>query len=139
MKIIGFDFGDARVGVALSDVSEKFAFAGKTLFVSGIDDAVKQASSTALSEKAELAVVGLPLNMDGTESFRAARTRRFAELFTLISEIKCVFFDERLTSVEAYTYMNITQYNGRKRRKVIDSLSAQIILQAYLDMRKNQS
>ena len=85
---------------------------------------------------AEKIVLGLPKNMDGSESFRAEKTRAFAGMITEETGLEVVFIDERLSTVEAYTYMNISDFNGKKRRKVIDSLSAQIILQSYLDSQK---
>ena len=78
-------------------------------------------------------VLGLPRNMDGSEGFRAERTRRFAEMLTQKTGIDCEFMDERLSTAEAYTYMNITGFSSKKRRGVIDTLSAQVILQSYID------
>ena len=74
--------------------------------------------------------------MDGTEGFRAERTRRFAALVAEKTGAEVVFVDERLSTVEAYTYMNITGLPGTKRKGKIDALSAQIILQSYLDAKK---
>ena len=78
-------------------------------------------------------VIGLPRNMNGSEGFRAERTRRFAEMLTQKTGIDCEFMDERLSTAEAYTYMNITGFSSKKRRGVIDTLSAQVILQSYID------
>lgn len=137
MKIICFDFGDARVGVAVSDPGRKMAFAGKTINVTGLDDAAEKAAAAVAENGCDTVVVGLPINMNGTQTHRAERTRVFCAKLREKCGIEPELCDERLSSVEAYTYMNITEYNGRKRRKVIDSLSAQIILQSYIDRKKN--
>jgi putative Holliday junction resolvase len=71
--------------------------------------------------------------MNGSESFRAEKTRVFAEKLQTATGLPLEFIDERLSTVEAYTYMNITDFKSSKRRAVIDAMSAQIILQSYLD------
>ena len=78
-------------------------------------------------------ILGLPKNMDGSESFRVEKTRAFAEMLGKETELEIIFVDERLSTVQAYTYLNMADFNGKKRRGVIDALSAQIILQSYLD------
>lgn len=136
MRIVGIDYGDARVGVAVCDMSGLLASAVCTLEVSGMRDAVKKVCAKLKELGAESVVLGLPRNMDGSESFRAEKTRAFAEMLKEASGLEIAFADERLSTVEAYTYLNITDYNGKKRRKVIDALSAQIILQSFLDKNK---
>lgn len=136
MKIICFDFGDARIGTACSDIGETFAFAGSTLYVNGIEDAVKKSAEAVFKNEAKKIVVGLPKNMDGSCSYRVERTKRFAGMLKDATGLEVDFMDERLSTVEAYTYLNITDYKGKKRKKVVDNLSAQIVLQSYLDMKK---
>lgn len=138
MKIICFDFGDARIGVACSDIGETFAFAGSTLYVKGIEDAVKKSADAVKQNEAKKILIGLPKNMDGSSSYRVERTHKFATLLKEATGLEIDFMDERLSTMEAYTYLNITEYNGKKRKKVIDNLSAQIVLQSYLDMKKNK-
>ena len=138
MKYICFDFGDARIGVANSDIGGTFAFAGSTLYVNGIDDAVKKSAEAVKSNNAQKIIIGLPKNMDGSCSYRVERTKKYAQLLEEATGIPVDFMDERLSTMEAYTYLNITEFNGKKRKKVIDNLSAQIILQSYLDMKKNK-
>ena len=100
-------------------------------------DAAEQTAAEIKRLGGEAVVVGLPRNMDGTEGFRAERTRRFASLVAEKTGVKVMFTDERLSTVEAYTYMNITGVPGSKRKGKIDALSAQIILQSFLDSQKN--
>ncbi len=136
MKIIGIDYGDARVGVASCDATEFLASAVCTVNVTGMRDAVRKVAEKIRELGGEKIVLGLPKNMDGSESFRAEKTHAFADMLTKELGLEIVFVDERLSTVEAYTYMNITDFNGKKRREVIDALSAQIILQSYLDSKK---
>ena len=139
MKIIGIDFGDARVGIACSDESELLASAVGTIHVTGVNDAVRKCADKIRELSGEAIVCGLPLNMDGTESFRAEKTRVFAEKLKEQTGLEVAFMDERLSTVEAYTYMNITDFKSSKRRGVIDTVSAEIILQSYLDKKKNKN
>ncbi|MBR6562557.1 MAG: Holliday junction resolvase RuvX [Clostridia bacterium] len=133
MRVIGIDYGDARVGVAVSDETGFLASAVCTVNVTGMRDACKKVAEKIKELNGTLIVLGLPKNMDGSESFRAEKSRAFAEMIGDATSLEVVFMDERLSTVEAYTYMNITDFNGKKRRDVVDALSAQIILQSYLD------
>ncbi len=137
MRIIGIDFGDARVGIAASDETEFLATAICSLSVTGINDAARKCSAKIKELGGEKIVCGMPYNMNGSESFRAEKTRVFADKLAKESGLEIVFMDERLSTVEAYTYMNLTEFKSRKRRSVIDALSAQIILQSFLDQKKN--
>ena len=137
MKIMGIDYGDARTGVAISDLL--CSIVGSTTVVPSRNHEKLMADLVRLAKENEVGeiVVGLPKNMDGTEGFRAERTRRFASLVAEKTGVKVMFTDERLSTVEAYTYMNITGVPGSKRKGKIDALSAQIILQSFLDSQKN--
>ena len=133
MIIMGIDYGDARVGIAVSDRTELIATAVCTINVKGMRDAAEKTAAKAAELGAEKLVLGLPRNMDGSEGARAEKTRAFAEMLAPLCGLETEFCDERLSTVEAYTFMNIAGYNGKKRRRVVDSLSAQIILQSRLD------
>ena len=136
MRIIGIDYGDARVGIATSDETGFLATANCTVNVTGMRDACKKVTEKIKELGGTKIVLGLPKNMDGSESFRAEKSKAFAEMLIVSTNLEVVFVDERLSTVEAYTYMNITEFNGKKRREVVDALSAQIILQSYLDREK---
>ena len=133
MRIIGIDYGDARVGIAVSDETGFLGSAVCTINVTGMRDACKKTAEKIKELNGTSIVLGLPVNMDGSLSFRAEKTKAFAEMLGQETGLEIVFMDERLSTVQAYTYLNITDYNGKKRRDVIDALSAQIILQSYLD------
>lgn len=136
MRVIGIDYGDARVGIAVSDETGFLASAVATLNVSGMRDACKKTAEKIKELGGTKIVLGLPVNMDGSLSFRAEKTNAFRDMLAQATGLEIVLLDERLSTVEAYTYLNITEFNGKKRRSVIDALSAQIILQAYLDGNK---
>lgn len=138
IRIIGIDYGDARVGLAVSDETGFLASAVCTVNVTGMRDAVKKVAEKIKELGGTKIVLGLPVNMDGSLSFRADKSKAFADMISAQTGLEVVFVDERLSTVEAYTYLNITEFNGKKRREVIDALSAQIILQSYLDKERSK-
>ena len=90
----------------------------------------------AVENKASALIVGLPKNMDGSEGFRADRAKEFAELLRERVGIPIAMFDERMTTMAASRFLNETNTRGAKRKGVVDTLSAQIILQNVLDRLK---
>ncbi len=137
-KLLGVDFGDTRTGLAVSDIGRFLA--GGIGFVSpgGIEKTAHVVAEEAVRQRVTAVVVGLPRNMDGSEGSRAARCREFAERVAgLLSDCAVAVIDERLTTVSASRYLNETNTRGAKRKGVIDTLSAQIILQNALDRLKN--
>ena len=136
-KILAVDFGDTRTGLAVSDISRFLASGLGYVSPGGI---VKTADAVAEKAKelgAAAIVVGLPVNMNGTEGPRAARCREFAQLLgERLPDVAIDMIDERLTTVEASRYLNATDTRGKKRKGVIDSLSAEIMLQNTLDKLK---
>lgn len=137
MRILGVDFGDARMGLAVSDPTGFLAGGIGTFKVTGIKNAVDIVCEKINELGAELVVVGLPKNMNGSEGDRAARTRKFASMIENQSGVKTELCDERRTTILAAGYMSETGTFGKKRKAAIDTLSAQIILQTYLDRQKN--
>lgn len=132
-RILGVDFGDTRTGLAVSDPSRLLASGIGTVSPGGIDKTVAAVAEVAKERAVSAVVVGLPKNMDGTEGFRAARCREFAEKLTDLLPVPVAMLDERLTTVSASRYLNETNTRGTARKGVIDTLSAQIILQNALD------
>ncbi len=133
MRILGIDFGEARMGIALSDPMGILAGGLCTAKVTGLSSALESAAKAAKENGVSLIVVGLPVNMDGTEGERAERCRHFADELEKVCGIKTVMHDERRTTILAAGFMDETGTRGKKRKDVIDTLSAQIILQSYLD------
>lgn len=132
-RILGVDFGDTRTGLALSDPSRLLASGLETLSPGGMEKTAEAVAKVATERSAAAVVVGLPKNMDGTEGFRAVRCREFAEKLSALTGLPVAMLDERLTTVSASRYLNETNTRGTARKGVIDTLSAQIILQNALD------
>lgn len=132
-RILGVDFGDTRTGLALSDPSRLLASGLETLSPGSMEKTAEAVAKVAKERNAAAVVVGLPKNMDGTEGFRAVRCREFAEKLSALTGLPVAMLDERLTTVSASRYLNETNTRGTARKGVIDTLSAQIILQNALD------
>ena len=136
-RILGVDFGDTRTGIAVSDISRFLATGIGYISPGGIVKTADRVAEIAMEQKAGAVVVGLPKNMDGSEGFRAQRCREFADLLRQrLGDIPVAMMDERLTTISASRYLNETNTRGSKRKGVIDTLSAQIILQNTLDRLK---
>lgn len=133
MKKIGLDLGKARVGIAMSDILGILASPYKTLQSKGLERDVEYIASLSKEYQADVIVIGLPLNMDGSESEMTLYAKNFAECLKEKVSAKIVLQDERLTSVEAEEYLNETNTRGKKRKQVLDQVAACIILQTYLD------
>jgi len=137
-KLLGVDFGDTRTGLAVSDVSRFLASGIGYVSPGGIEKTAQAVAETARAQKVVAIVVGLPKNMDGSEGFRAERCREFALLLSQkLDGMPVAMIDERLTTVSASRYLNATNTRGANRKGVIDTLSAEIILQNALDRLKN--
>ena len=137
-RILGVDFGDTRTGLAVSDTSRFLASGIGYVSPGGIVKTADKVAEVAREQKVSAIVVGLPKNMDGSEGFRAERCREFADLLReRLADIPVAMMDERMTTMSASRYLNETNTRGQKRKGVIDTLSAQIILQNALDRLKN--
>ena len=138
--ILGVDFGDKRTGLATCDPSRLIATAIGVISPGGIEKTAEAVAIEAEKRSVSAIVVGLPVNMDGSEGGRAARYRKFARLLEERLEGKDIpvcLFDERMTTMTAARFLNETNTRGQKRKDVIDALSAQIILQNFIDKLKN--
>ena len=91
----------------------------------------------AKQKNAEQIVIGLPRNMDGSKGFRAEACEELGELVKSKCEIPVTFWDERLTTVSAHRILSENNVRGKKRKSVVDAVAAEIILQNYIDSRKN--
>lgn len=138
-KILSVDFGDTRTGLAVSDVSRFLASGIGYVSPGGLDRTAEEVARCAAEQRVSAVIVGLPVNMDGSEGSRAARCRKFACFVKALSGLPVAMFDERMTTMTASRYLNETNTRGKKRKTVIDTLSAQIILQNCLDRLKYMS
>ena len=138
MKIMGVDYGDARTGVAISDML--CSITGTAVVIpsrnasKAIVDIVRLAQENQVGEIA----VGLPKNMDGTEGPRAQLCREFAKMLQDASGIPVVMWDERRTTVEAHNILSAHNYHGKKRKETVDAVAASLILEGYLEYRKKK-
>lgn len=136
MKIMGIDYGDARTGVAISDLL--CSIVGQTCVVpsrnteKAIADIVKLAKDNLVGE----IVVGLPKNMDGTEGARAELCRSFAQQLKDATGLPVAMWDERRTTVEAHNILSQHNYHGQKRKNTVDAVAASLILEGYLAYKK---
>jgi putative Holliday junction resolvase len=133
MRVMSIDFGDSRTGIAVSDKNGILASGVETIFEQNPKTVAKKAAQLAAKLEAERIVVGLPKNMDGSCGFRAEKTMAFIERLKKYTDLKIDTFDERLTTVSAQITLNETNVRGNKRKKIIDTVAAEIILQAYLE------
>ena len=137
--LLGVDFGDRRTGLAVCDPMRTIASAIGVIAPGGIEKTADEVAKTVSERGVTGVVVGLPVNMDGSEGSRAARYRKFARLLEerIDPSIPVCLFDERMTTMTAARFLNETNTRGAKRKEVIDALSAQIILQNFIDKLKN--
>lgn len=138
MIIMSVDLGKARTGIAVSDNGESFAFPKTVITEYNTDRLIEKICDKAKEYSAELLVVGLPKNMDGTQGWRAQECTEIAEKIKTLSGIETILWDERCTTVSAHTALNFTDTRGKKRKNVVDAVAAVIILEDYLTYRKNR-
>ena len=139
MVIMAVDLGKARTGVAVCDSGETLAFPKEVIFEKNENRLVEKICSLASEYKAELIVAGLPKNMDGSQGFRCDECKHTAGLIKDKSGIPVELWDERCTTIIAANNLNDTNTRGKKRKQVIDSVAATIVLQDYLNFRKNRA
>lgn len=137
MVILSVDFGRARTGIAICDKGELLASPVTVINEKYVPALVQKVAALAAERKAELIVVGLPVNMDGSEGESAQNARRFAEDLQSASGLPVDLLDERCTTMEAHQFLNATNTRGKKRKAVVDAVSAVIILENYMSKRKS--
>ena len=132
-KIMAIDYGDARTGVAISDLL--CSIVGQTFVVPSrntekvVIDIVKLCKDNSVGT----IVVGLPRNMDGTEGSRAELCRAFGERLSQATGLPIQMWDERRTTVEAHNILSEHNYHGKKRKNTVDAVAASLILEGYLN------
>ena len=137
MIIMAVDYGDSRTGIAVSDPMEKMAFPKTVIKAYNINKVVDAVLEQAEILKAEMIVIGNPKNMDGTEGFRSEKCKQLSALVQEKTELKVILWDERLSTVSAYTAFNEVNLRGKKRKDNVDAQAAVVILQSYLDYSLN--
>ena len=139
MRILGIDYGDARVGTAITDALNITVQGLETIERKNSDKVVLKRLDEIMEEyEIDTIVVGMPLNMNGTKSERAEVTEQFIhKLKCKYNKIKIETMDERLTTVAAHRTMNFLEVNKNKKRNIVDTISAVYILETYLKKQKN--
>ena len=135
---MGLDYGKARIGVAFSDLSSTIASADHIYKTQTLEKDLQYFTTQIKERSVDLVVFGLPLNADGTECEMTFVVKDFAEKLKTISGVDVSFQDERYTSFEAEEYLKEAGIKWEKRKELLDKVSAQIILQNYLDENSNK-
>ena len=141
MRYLGFDLGTRTLGISISDDTKTIATTYTTLrFNDGEYESIfEEIKSIVEKEKIEKIILGLPKNMNNTLGFRAEETMNFKEKLEKYLNIEIVLQDERLTTVSAHNFLIEADMSRKKRKQVVDKLSANIILQTYLDIEKGRN
>ena len=137
MKILGLDYGEARIGVAVSDALGILATPLETICEKDRALQLEKTAAVARENRIEKLVVGYPKHMDGTIGHRAEYTEEFARELAQLLGIPYVMWDERLSSTEAHRILESGGVSGKKRKTKVDKIAAVIILQGYLDSNIN--
>ena len=136
MRILGIDYGDARIGLALSDASATLCGRAWTLTEWNLERAVAAIADVVRTEGVERIVLGLPKNMDGTEGSRANKSRRFAQRLANTAGLPVVLWDERRTTIDAHNILFQNGQNAKKRKKTVDAVAAALMLEGYLTRKR---
>ena len=132
MKILAIDYGDSRTGLAHCDKFESIAAPLETIFEKSPERCYQKIVAKVRELESELIVVGHPVNMDGSAGARAKLCEDLAERLQSETGIETVLWDERVTTVQAIGILNETNVRGKKRKNVVDAVSAVLILEEYL-------
>ncbi len=135
-RIMGIDYGDARTGVAISDLLCTIAGSATVVPSRNREKAIADIVRLAKENQVGEIVVGLPRNMDGSEGPRAELCREFANLLGEATGLPIAMWDERRTTVEAHNILSQHNYHGKKRKDTVDAVAATLILEGYLAFKK---
>lgn len=137
MRVLGLDFGEKRIGVAVSDPLGIIAQGVTVIERKTIEEDLKAINAIISEYGAESIVVGMPINMDGTKGKSADKVAGFVELLKASAGIPVATYDERLSTKESEKFLISSDVSRRKRKNVIDKVAAQLILESYLERLKN--
>ena len=137
MRVMGVDYGDARTGIAISDLLCSIVGTATVIHSRNKEKTLEEISALVKKNGVTEIVVGLPKNMDGTETQRAEICREFAARIQEITGLPVHLWDERRTTVEAHNILSEHNYHGKKRKNTVDAVAASLILEGYLAFRKH--
>lgn len=135
MRVMGVDYGDARTGVAVSDLLCSIVGTTAVIHSRNVDKTIDELCKIVIQQGVGEIVVGLPKNMDGTEGPRAELCRSFAGSLSEATGLPVKLWDERRTTVEAHNILSQHNYHGKKRKNTVDAVAAALILEGYLAFR----
>ena len=134
-RIMGIDYGDARTGIAVSDLLCSIVGTTRVIHSRNMDKTLAAVLELLKGSDIGEIVVGLPKNMDGTEGARAELCKAFADKLREASGLPVAMWDERRTTVEAHNILSQHNYHGKKRKDTVDAVAASLILEGYLAFR----
>lgn len=137
MKILAIDLGDRRTGIAICDKEETISYPLKTILEENKEKLIEKIFELALENKIQMLLVGIAINMDGSIGEKAKNCRNFAKRLKEKTNIPVATWDERQTTKLASRFLIESNTKKRKKKKVIDSVAATIILNSFLEYRKN--
>ncbi len=136
MRTMAIDYGDARIGLAVSDALGLFCGEAWTMEEWNMERAAMRIAEEAARREVATLVLGLPKNMDGSEGARAEKSREFAALLERASALPVVLWDERRSSIEAHAILHAVGKKEKKHRRTVDAVAASLILEGYLGSQK---
>lgn len=139
MRILAIDLGDAHTGVAISDEGEFLCGESRVIHSWKEDTVLEELAELARARNVGALVLGLPVNMDGSEGPRAEHCRAFAQRLQTRTGLPVALWDERRTTVDAHRILLEAGKNGKKRKKTVDAVAAALILEGYLAWRRNRA
>ena len=135
MRVMGIDYGDARTGIAMSDLLCSIVGSTTVIHSRNTDKTVAEILRLVRENEVGEIAVGLPKNMDGTEGIRAELCRALAARLEEETGLPVKLWDERRTTVEAHNILSAHNYHGKKRKNTVDAVAASLILEGYLGFR----
>ena len=135
MRVMAIDYGDARTGIAISDLTGTLVGQTTVIHQWNREKTAEKIRELIIQNGVEELVLGFPKNMDGTEGARASLYREFAELLQTQTGITPVLWDERRTTIDAHRILSQSNYHGKKRKNTVDAVAAALILEGYLAYR----
>ena len=138
MRIMAIDYGDQRIGLAVSDLLGMLCGEAWTMNEWDMERASKRIAEEAAAREVGTLVLGLPKNMDGSEGPRAELYRAFAAQVAQTAGMEPVLWDERRTTIEAHQILSAGNYHGKNRKNTVDAVAASLILEGYLSFLASQ-
>lgn len=135
MRVMAIDYGDARTGIAVSDLLCSIVGSTTVIHSRNQEKTIREIAALVQEKEVGEIVIGLPRNMDGSEGPRAQLCREFAEKVKEELGVPVAMWDERRTTVEAHQILSDHNYHGKKRKNTVDAVAASLILEGYLGFR----